>query len=327
MKKGILLLICLCTVMLSACSYSILSNSCTSMENAPQDISSEIQDLHSQVIQAIESDSSDAILAISSEKMKNDATVLKDFVSRANVSLTETPKIMDNYYITFSNTGTEMQALTPSLKDTPYYLCLQPVSKEMAIIFSTFTVDQTTLLLVEIYVKNDTWQLEGLRVSAYAYNGMNAPEIYNVAIQYQKEGQLIPAGLYADLYTEIMQPADIIVYPTAEEMINFRNKISNQVDEKYTFPINFDTQVGSYQVSHLSITMTDNGLTGILKYVTNTSLENTTQLNKEANAIIEVVDEYFPGYTESMDAYIVGAFNEIPSDPNKTYPYYSTIIE
>lgn len=327
MKKGISIFICLCTVLLSACSFSILSNSCTPMEDAPQNISSKIQDMHNQVIQAIEINSSDTILAMSGEQIKNNSAMLKDFLSLVNASLTETPNSMGAYYLTFSNTGSQMQTMSPSLDDTSYHFYVQPLSKEMAVIFTTFTKDTITFILAEIYAKSDVWRLEGLKFTDYAYNGMNAPDFYKAAVEYQKTGQLIPAGLYASLLTDIMQPADMISYSNTQEMVDFQNSVFGSIDEQYIFPISFNTQEGSYQITTLEPRMTDQGLTCILKYVTNTPLNNTVQLTIEASAIMAVADEYFPGYTESMDAYIVQAFNEIPSDPNKMYNSYSIEME
>ena len=65
----------------------------------------------------------------------------------------------------------------------------------------------------------------------------------------------------------------------------------------------------------------------IAMYVTETSLEDEETLYEEAAVIIDNIDDYYSGFTSTFNSFLVSAFNEMPSDPQKYYNYYTTIIQ
>ncbi len=326
-RSAMLMLLTTGILFISACSLSSNSSTCLTGEDMPADVKTQVDKLNAQVVQAIKANDTKAILAIAGTTISSQSDALQSFIQSEQSLMVETPKLMDEYYITFAQTGNTTQTITPALENTPYYFYLEPISTKMVVLFSTFNKSPITYILGQTYaLEGNDWKLAGLNITDYAYNGMNAPALYDKALNYQKNNDIAPATLYANLLTGIMQPANMISYPNANDMVKFQSDISTLATKTFIFPLSVQADNKTYSIVDVLPMLTDQGIACTVKYVTDTPLANTSQIETEANSIQKVLDNYFSGLSDSMDAFLMQAYNETPSDSNKTYDCYSSVI-
>ncbi|MCL1791787.1 MAG: hypothetical protein FWG40_10680 [Peptococcaceae bacterium] len=249
------------------------------------------------------------------ENLDNLTRIVND-VSKVMV---EMPIVMDVHCIKFSTISNVAQIVWTD----SYYMQIQPFSKEMAVVLSTFQENAITYLLLQVFSYNSTWELVGLSVREYAYNSMNAAMLFTKTRELENEGKTILAILYANLLQQIIQPG--IVYANTQEMSEYVVKLQNRVNKEFVFPAILSTSESEYDIVGLQSLVTEKGLSCYIHYLTDLSFDQIDALGIEGTLILENIDILFPGMTDGFDVFMIKAFHELPIDPNQIYPAYTTL--
>ncbi len=328
MKKTIVVSVLIITMFLMmACGgTSGVSINCIDMQESPQEVQSEITVLTNTIINSIKENDSQTIMSIASEAFVENSTGIEATINSFYEQATGEPVLLSEYYLEVSDTGTNMQLVSP--KDTEDAFYVLPAAEQMAISFFTIVNGTQTNLLAQAFVYEDGWKLYGMAMDLYAINGMNAPLLYEEALKIQESGDVISAALYAEMLNTVLVPAGTIVYPNVEEMSDYITEVTQSVNEQYEMPMQIQTTSGTFDIVSIEASSKVEGIECMISYVSQIELseENKQLFVQEAGAIKTALMQIAPGLDLYFDNIIANIFEEMPTDTSKEYLSYKVVI-
>jgi hypothetical protein len=330
--KKISFLICMITLLaglfLSACTGGRIYE-CNTNEEISQEVSEQVHQLHEMFIDALQRGDKDTLknmLASAAETMSAEEV---ESTLDESIRLSERPAVTYNeHYLRIFNTDKEIETIIPSLSaDNEYTFIVSPLSKEMYVIFSTIDYPEITYMLSTVYVfKENLWEIQRYAYSPYRYGGMNAAELTQKAGEFLDEGEYLQARLYVTAAYQAIRPAGTMLYPNEREISNQINEIAAATSDLFK-----ELPVITYEGREISIIGFDvmnteqEGLFPVAVCVSETLDEEA--LKKEASVIAENLHTHYGKSIESFQYVLVRSYLEEPSDPNKVYQHYTTVVE
>lgn len=332
MKKALLILFTIFTLILSSCS-NVVGLTGASVENITHDkdinkkILDSIKTLDDQVLDDIKNNNQDKILEISSDEFKKNSANSKDlFDNISKLVKDKSFEYQDRYYCESSKIGKVNFPI--NTKDNLFTINLEAISKEMFISLIKSNSKTDDYILALIYVKEqDQWKLQTLHCGSYSFEGMNAVDLYEKAKSIDSQGYKVPAAIYLNLSKTILSPAPFIRYKKENEINDYNKQLFDYFKNNNHFPEelkNFNNiKIYGFDVKYVN----GSGIVPFIKYVTNTELSNKEAIQKEANDINSDVIGQYSGMKENFNNFIYEAYSESPVDPNKTYKDYRTLVK
>lgn len=332
MKKSLLILFMIFTLFLTSCSNGAGLEGVGKVNiihdnDINKKILETIKTLDDQVLEDIKNNNTDKILEISSDEFKKNSTNSKElFDNISKVIKDKSFEYQDRYYCENAKIGKLVFSINTT--DNLFTIDLEAVSKEMflSLIKSNSKTDDYMLAL--LYVKEqDQWKLQTLHYGSYSFDGMNAVDLYEKAKSIDSQGYKVPAAIYLDLSKSILSPAPFIHYKKENEINDYNKQLSEYFKNNNHFPEelkNFNNvKIYGFYAKYID----GSGIIPVIKYVTNTQLNNKEAIEKEANDINSNVTDQYSGMKENFNTFVYEAYSGLPEDPKKTYDCYRTAVK
>ncbi|MEO7212314.1 hypothetical protein [Mucilaginibacter sp.] len=226
--------------------------------------------------------------------------------------------VIDEYYT--KNTTTGINTVLPSNKgnNNDYTLNYTALNKEMYVSLLAPKGLSVNCMILAIYGKyDDGWKVNILHVGEYTILGKTAPDYYAEALKLYNKGSIIDAANTMFMAAELRAPGDkYLTYKVQTQMQPFYNKMLDEANTKYKFPVSLTQVKTAPKVFAISPQFLGEeqykGVYPIIKYQSAINIADTVALKVENNAIQKVIGGTFKGIDEDKAYVIYQAFNQIP---------------
>lgn len=298
----------------------------------------QIHQLNMQVIQGITNNKPSIIVDLSGNILKTHKNDIAKVTKELQPLIKESKlSVIDEYHSTLHQSGSYNLSIPSEVKQTKntYFLNSINLSYGKTIDSSDYYVSMLEMneqvnsyMLICVYAKESgKWRLTGLNCGIYKIRGMTAIDMYLQAKNLSSRGYIIPASLYLNMANELLKPCGFFQYEKENEIKEYSKSLYTKIKNQYKFPVTLKTVDTSPSIYGIKVDNVTEGFVAIINYKSKTSLNDAKALKKEAEAMTKEIDKEFPGLSSSFPYLCYKAFAEFPSDPNKTYKSYGTVIK
>lgn len=290
----------------------------------------EINALNTQILGVIQKADFDAFFGYFATGLTDEAK-LKQQLQDALPSMTKyisgkTFTTYREYYVKWQGSGS-MPAIILPRDDKDYRVSVNRAGDEMYLFFGT-NKDFSQSLLSMIYVKQSgNWRLVNSNIGSFKVADKNAMQWYQESTAEYDKGYLIPALFRIQLASNCLRPSPFTKYDSESKITDYAKKLQDEAKTKYTFPIKLSNVKSNPVMYYIEPQFVQNDMIPLVRYVTSYPLDNENALKEEANQMSPVVQEMFVGIADGVSNIVFKAFSEPPTDPNKTYKSYGTVVE
>jgi hypothetical protein len=226
------------------------------------------------------------------------------------------------------STGDAGHYTTIPKNDYDFRLFLEAVTGEMFVSLMDTPQEFHRYILGNVYVRQENgWGLYQSFLGSYTIADKNAVHWYEEARSYYEKGYLVPASFRMQLAYDCLYPAPYLKYEDEKAVDDLMEKLTDEANDKYTFPVTLASIDSSPILYYIDPQFVQGNIVPHIKYVTSHPLTDATALDTEAEAMSPVVQELFPGIAEDTPHLVFQAYSEPPTDPNKLYDAYTTVVE
>lgn len=233
--------------------------------------------------------------------------------------------IKDEYYSVMDKIGTDSKAtIIPSLSEDKFIINnFTFLNNEIYNIFLiTNNPGRQYLMFLSLSQYDEEWKINTIHIGNYGFDGLNAPELYRKSKEYIENERPLSAILYTVSINEFLRPAPFLQYKDENIYKEFITDSVNTINELMQFP----KEISNIKIFGMKYDITnEDGFIPIIQYITQTDLD-AVKLKEELLNIEEEINEYLENMKDDFPALAFRAFNEMPSDPKKTYNSYTTVL-
>jgi hypothetical protein len=231
-----------------------------------------------------------------------------------------------DFYCTCGGGGS-MPCIVLPKTDYDFQVSIKRVGNEMFMSLSE-TQEFNKLLLSLVYAKQDgQWKLSQYHIGSFKIAEKNAVQWYEEALPYYNQGSLISALFRLEMANSCLNPAPFLKYQKEGEIVELAEKAQAEFKSKYSLPIQLSDIKGKPVIYDIRPQFVQQDIIPVVWYITSIKLEDVNGLKEEANSMSPIVQQMFPDIAEGTKYIVFKAFSEPPSDPNKTYKAYGTVVE
>jgi hypothetical protein len=296
-------------------------------DNISQDKREQIKTLNDKLFKAIINNDVSAVKALMSSKLLEHVNDLDKLVNQVSTSFkADSYRILDEYNVHNSNTGTGNTLLSGISGDNDYIINYQALNKEMYVSLLLPNGLDNDLLMTVIYGNYDNeWKINILQFGQYSLFGKTASDYHKLAKSSYAKSYLIDAVNYIGLSKQCLRPAnDFFQYQKDKEINEFYDKVMNEVNSKYQFPLTLDNIDTKPKVFRIYPEMINEGFFPMVNYLTNINLNDTVALKSENEKIKVEVSKLFVGINQDKKFVFYKAFKELP-DGIKLVEHYGFV--
>lgn len=265
---------------------------------------------------------------LSSDLQKNPA-VFEQITEEISKLEVKQNRLLGNYYIeskgnitngvslTYLDGESEMQAIVPVETKAQFYRATILERKGL------------NYMMFQIYVRESgSWKLASIHVMDYGYDGKSPYDLYKQIQIFQEKDDTISLIAYCNMLDGILNAqAEKISHPFMTEYQELKQGLAKSIDTEEVLS-RFKTE----KEEELSIVSFEGkclkeGKVLMLYGITSASLEEEVALKELNKKIVEELKEKLPETIQNFDFVAIREYNELPTDPNKTYAYYGNIME
>lgn len=297
-------------------------------EEIEQDLLDEIKVLDDMFIKSITTNDLSTLNEMLSSEMQqffeSNESALASFNDMLNGS---EYSYFDRYYLKTNTTGKDTNVAMFS-ENNEYVITINSKCEAFVSIILVPHGCIDTLLFIVYERSNDGWIVTSVSLGDYRFHGMNANDMFEKLIKLKEQGHLMSAFQYASCATILTRPAPFFQYVNEKEIKDEINELYSDLNNNYKFPYTLESSnVYLYGASCINTQQT---ILPIIQYITEIDLndpDNVTAIEQEAYTIHDEVMNIFPGFEEDFALFLYKAYNEPPTDPNKMYHAYSTLVD
>ena len=325
MKKKTLLFFL--TVLISqSCNFSDYS----ARKNGSIDVAirNEIKSLDDRLFKGIVNNDMEAVKALMSPKLlEKFGTVVNEIVNKFSVVKIDSYTLFDEYAVHSSSTGTLITLPSGNSGDNDYVFRFQPQDKDSYVSMLLLKNYENRFLLTAVYAKyQNQWKLYHLGLGQYSLFGKTAPDYFRLARSSYEKSYLIDAFYNILIANLCLQPAgDLWQFQKENDIKEFQDKITREVNFKYKFPITLTNIESKPQVFKIYPKIENDGFFPMVYYLTNIDLKDTVALKLENEKIQKEVSKIFTGIKQDKKFVFYWAFNELPEEQTKRYEHYGFV--
>lgn len=253
---------------------------------------------------------------------------LKSFVNQASTLLDKHEFVIaDQYLSTLRKIGKESKAtIVPSLTDKSKFIInnLTFHGKESYNLFlKSKNPGWQYLSFISLSKFNGQWKINIIYFGDYSINNLTPPKLYNLGNKAKSKNRLSSCVVYSWGINKFLRPAPYLQYMDEKKYVKFVKSSVSDMNAKFKFPF----KIGGITIfSFQTITTNDQGLIPVILYITDKDLNNPV-LDEEAKQLKGEILKKFYGLDHDFDYVVMRAYNEMPSDPKKTYNFRGTVIK
>ena len=170
------------------------------------------------------------------------------------------------------------------------------------------------VLLTAFYNKTDYgWKVSDLEMEPYKVNDKTAPELYQDAKEYAKEGYMVNALNTVMMAKDCANPCTGWSYPEFDGATEFYRAAINAANQKYKFPLVLDGVSSRPRIFRIFNKNVDNITVPAVYYITSVNVEDTAAVRRENNQIKRSINSIIPGFSTGYKYVMYTAFNERPN--------------
>lgn len=284
------------------------------------DVKADMGKINKQLFKAIMADDKEGVKKLLSpillEKAEKSIDTIVDGVSK-NFNVTDYD-VVDEYYT--KNTATNINNTLISMKgnSNDYIINYLALNREMYVSLLAPKTPNVGILILAIYGKYDNgWKLNILQVNEYKVLDKTAVDYYNDALKNYNKGYLIDAANLMFIASKISAPGAVYFkYKKDDEMKSFYQKVIQEANTKYNFPVTIQQIKTKPQVFGIEPQLLTNnepkGFFPIIRYKSAISVADTIALKAENKEIQKVIGDVFKGIDQNRPVIIYQAYNQIP---------------
>lgn len=200
-----------------------------------------------------------------------------------------------------------------------------PAGKELyvALYASGKNAPVSTMISLVCVKKGGAWTLSWIDIGDYQYNGEDANAVYLRAKAAMEEGLVMPALLLAQMTGSLATPGNVLRYANTEIMQEFVYQIASEGLKDHPLPMKLEQS--GVTLRSVATAKTELGVVPMFFYSTDTPLENTTALRKEAERVYREIGELFPGTTQEFPTAELRMTNADP-EVEENFNYETVIV-
>ena len=273
-----------------------------------------IKTLDDKIIDALAQNNTAKLKEVFSEDLqKKSGPDLEQFVAMVQDLFKEKNyTILDEYLENSSAIGTTA-VTTKGMSEEDYKIKFPVLTKETYISLLVNNGSHKSQLLTCIYGKfGSEWKLTVLRVGDYSFFGKTAIDFYKQAKINYEQGKLIDAANDIMMARKTARPADDnFHYQNEEKMSAFADKILQEANAKFLFPIKVGQIKTNPQILNFSPTPMTEGIFPTVAYLSQINLKDTVALKKENDELQKMIGILLPGIDKGKKYVFFRAYNEV----------------
>jgi hypothetical protein len=223
----------------------------------------------------------------------------------------------------------QVRMLPPRDLNAPkaFFLHLDAVRRTSITSLRTISIPPDQVLMVTVYVsEEDGFRLYGMHWGALQYLGRDAVDWFDEARHLRETSGPVAASVRAVLASRLLRPVPYMQYVREAEVKKLAAEIQAEVQAEHPFPRALPGPEPQPSLLSYDSRVMDGALAVVLNYLPTASLEETSTVEAEARAMHPKVLEVLPGLCEGAGSVVYRAFEEPPSDPQRAYRSYGTIV-
>lgn len=238
----------------------------------------------------------------------------KEVVTSISVILKkDTYKKIDEYNFHNSTEKSTNIVISAGEVNNEYSIYYKSLEKETYVSLLVIGNDDQCILTV-VYEKSESgWKISHFNTRRYRYYGKTAPEFYKSAQENYAKSYLIDASNDAVIANKLLEPAHVWKYKKHEEIQKFSEKLNEEFNNKYRFPIVFNKIATKPQIFNIEyIEVKDADLIPLVSYLSTISIKDTIAIKIENVKLKAEVNESFIGINKNKKYVVYQAYNQIP---------------
>lgn len=293
-------------------------------ENIDPKVKAEINEFNNHIIDGLATKNPDKIKSVASEKLLEQSKDLETMVMSGNWKIDPTKfQIKNQFYLKKSADGTDSRVFTGLTGDHDYTIHFKAINKEMFISVGYLEDDLQRLALTMIYGKyGDNWKLNILQIGLLDIENKDAIDWYRQAQENFNKGNIVDAALNFTLASQCLKPANQIwQYGLESEINDFGQKVNQEVNKTYTFPITVESIKSKPQLFRVFPQGMNEGFHPSVYYVTTLNINDTTALSKECTELHKQIGQVFKGLDQDKKYIFYRAFEKLPTNNEEVNNY------
>ena len=233
--------------------------------------------------------------------------------------------IKDQYYSVMKTVDTDSKAtIVPSVSDDKLIINnLEFYNNESYNLFLTSeNPGREYLFFLSMSKYNEDWKINIIHFGNYGINGLHPSELYDISNQLISNGKPLSAIFYALAMNKFLRPAPYLQYKEEAIYKEFIDTSISEMNDKMNFPIN----ISNIKIFGMNYELTNkDGIIPVIQYITKTELDGS-KIEPELKILLADILKLLDGLENDFPVMIMRAYNELPSDPNKKYKVYNTVL-
>ncbi len=213
-----------------------------------------------------------------------------------------------------SNTQPEFLAYVTLISDIPKYVSIMESRNGLKDMSLFFIYEQI----------GDAWRLNTFQVGIGKFGGKTSVDWFHDAQQLHKEGHVLPAFLRLAIALKFLRPAPFIHYKAESDIREFESQCRIEL-EKHSYPITLNTKPVAKLIS-VGPHFHQGEVIPVAKYLSQIPLAKEEDIQAEAKTLVVHLATLFPGFSSHGQHVAFRAFNELPSEEQKSPPSFDVLI-
>jgi hypothetical protein len=223
-------------------------------------------------------------------------------------------QLMDEYYIVSKDTAGGTVPIAGD--DINRYGLKYPSAPSRERYFAFFLPkksDNKSLITLAYTKYNYGWRISAMDVEPYTIDGKTGPELYEQGKEEYQKKYLIAAVNTMALAAAAYSPSSVWVYPKADSMATLNEKVGNEANDKYSYPLSLGGVPTAPQLLSISNVRNEKGTFPGIYYRTHYNISDTTDIKKENLLVQKYLSKIMPGIDRDVKYIYYSAYNKLPS--------------
>lgn len=326
MKKIIGIVLVTCFIISGCIKTSTFHNTVyddSNMDEATKTEAAKVVDLVEKYI--LEGDA-EAVVSYLSAELQKDKDGVRQFVLEIQGLEVREHYLLGNHYIESSDTYDNSTVITYPDGASELKMTVPIGAEEEFIRSVVLERDGLDYLMLQIYLKeNGAWKLTVLKLVDYGYRGRSPYDLYAQIQTFQKDNDEISMIGYCNILDNIINAqSDMASHSFMEDYQSLKKSLSEMDAEALL------ENLGKQITDELTIIGMEGmgvkeGTVLMLYALTDKSLDDGTAIDEMNKKAAEDLKEKIPGTIKNFDFIAIRVYNEMPSDPSRTYDFYGSI--
>ena len=292
------------------------------------------------VLNALRDENYDVVLSFSSletEYKKTKSALSAARAQMGNLIGSAKFKNFHDHYVTSYTAGTErsnivMSAHALSEKPGSYFVYHNADTKNVYVSLFTSEVRQWETLSTIIWGEYENgWKIHSFDIASFGWAGKRGPDWLEEVTNVREKSGDIAAYLTIKAVSGLFRPSQVFAWKDLESQVEvLYEEISQLIAPKFSTPIvvqELNSKPTIYGLDATTVTDSPGQIIPTIQYVSKYKNSQVDLVKEEANKMAPHMEKYFKGVNDLGEHLLFMAFEEPPTNPEKQYKTYRTVVE